>query len=437
MRTTKDTERWYPLRPHPTQIALINDNVRFKVVPAGRRSGKTERLKRHIYHQAVLVPGLYFIGAPTYSQVKSIYWEDMKRLCLTSLLPKENVRESELSIKIHSGSVIKLVSFDKPERFEGIAWTGGGIDEVANLKADAWAMHIKPALDTCIPGKPLAWCWLIGVPEGMNHYYDMYLYARDSGDPNWKAYTWHSSDILPADVIESAKRELSPEQFAQEYQAEFINSSGRVYKNFSSANVKDISINSSEPLYWAHDFNFSPMSSAIACVRNENVYFTDEIVLFSSNAQDVAMEFVERYKGHSNKFVFLYGDASGRVGEIHGKSSNYTIIEETLRNNGWRVERNVKSANPAIVDRQNAVRKMILNANGDIRMYVSPRCRYLLKGMNTCTLKDGSSFLEIESDYQHITTAIGYFIDRRFPLNIVSPAHVMPIPTQRPMFTRR
>ena len=431
-------QRWYDLREHNIQKVLWNDTVRFKVVPAGRRSGKTELLKRYVCKCAATTPnGLYFIGAPTYSQVKAIYWDDLKELLLHKTMLEGCVRESELTIKLGNGSVIKLVSFDKPERFEGVAWTGGGIDEVANLKPDAWSLHIKPALDTCVPGKPLAWCWLIGVPEGMNHYYDMYLYARDSGDPNWKAYTWHSADILPADVIESARRELSPEQFSQEYQAEFINSSGRVYKNFSSANVKDVTINSSEPLYWAHDFNFSPMSSAIACVRNENVYFTDEIVLFSSNAEDVATEFVERYKGHANKFVYLYGDASGRVGEKHGKSSNYTIIEEILRNNGWKVERNIKPANPSIVDRQNAVRKMILNANGESRLFVSNKCKYLLKGMNTCTIKEGSSFIEVENDYQHITTAIGYFIDRRFPINVQKPEPIMPIPMQRPIFARR
>ncbi len=38
--------RWYKLIPHPVQLSLVNDDVRFKVVPAGRRSGKTERAKR-------------------------------------------------------------------------------------------------------------------------------------------------------------------------------------------------------------------------------------------------------------------------------------------------------------------------------------------------------------------------------------------------------
>jgi hypothetical protein len=47
------TARWTPLIPHPEQIRLINSHARFKVVPAGRRSGKTERAKRNLIIQAL------------------------------------------------------------------------------------------------------------------------------------------------------------------------------------------------------------------------------------------------------------------------------------------------------------------------------------------------------------------------------------------------
>ena len=40
------TQRWYPLKAIPQQVALDACQARFIVVPAGRRSGKTERAKR-------------------------------------------------------------------------------------------------------------------------------------------------------------------------------------------------------------------------------------------------------------------------------------------------------------------------------------------------------------------------------------------------------
>ena len=36
------TPRWTAMRDHAEQIRLIRSLARFKVVPAGRRSGKTE-----------------------------------------------------------------------------------------------------------------------------------------------------------------------------------------------------------------------------------------------------------------------------------------------------------------------------------------------------------------------------------------------------------
>ena len=93
----QDLARWYKLRDHPVQTALIEDEVRFKVIPAGRRSGKTERAKRYTVREAMRVPGPYFVAAPTRDQVKRVYWNDMKRLSFTSILPKPP-SETELTL---------------------------------------------------------------------------------------------------------------------------------------------------------------------------------------------------------------------------------------------------------------------------------------------------------------------------------------------------
>jgi len=94
-------DRWYNLIDHPVQVELMNaikNGVRFPVVPAGRRSGKTERFKRFIVKQAWKNPNeLYFAGAPTYQQVKKIFWQDLKRLSFAATFPK-SPSESDLII---------------------------------------------------------------------------------------------------------------------------------------------------------------------------------------------------------------------------------------------------------------------------------------------------------------------------------------------------
>jgi hypothetical protein len=414
--------RWYPLIDHPTQLRLIKDNIRFKVVPAGRRSGKTERFKRFMAKTMMSNPGEpYFIAAPTRAQVKKIYWEDMKLFTFASLLPRDCISESELTISLPNGASVTLIGLDQPQRIEGTFWAGGGIDEIADVKENAWAENISPALDTFNPTKPdyRAWCWLLGVPDGLNHYYEMAEYAKTANDPEWGLYTWFSSDILPPDVIAAAKRRMSPRQYRQEYEASFETASGKIYEDYGKHNWTNETILPQEQLHWFHDFNYTPLSSGIGVRRNEgkDLYILDEIILTSAISRQSALEFVERYKDHQNRKLLLFGDPAGKAGEKHGHASDYTEMEKVLRDHGWQVERKVKAAAPAIKDRQNAVRAKIMNAAGDVSLFVNPqKASYTHKGLSTVQTKQGSTFLEEDSDYQHITTAVGYCVEYIWPI---------------------
>lgn len=430
--SNKDVARWYPLIAHPVQTALVNDKVRFKVVPAGRRSGKTERAKRFVVREAMREPGPYFVAAPTRDQVKRIYWQDLKQLSFTSVLGDRSVSESELRITFPNGATISLIGLDQPQRMEGVLWIGGVIDEIADVREGAWQENISPALDTYNPLKPdyRPWCWLIGVPDGLNHYHDMAEYARTSGDPDWKLYTWKSADILPEDVIDAARRRMSPRQYRQEYEASFETASGRIYEDYTPGNYTAELIAPHEQLMWHHDFNFTPLSSGIGVRRGEAFYILDEIVLTSAVSRQSATEFVEKFKGHKNRSVVIYGDPAGRAGEKHGHASDYTEMEQVLRANNWTVTRKVKAAAPAIRDRQNAVRAKICNAEGVRSLFINiHKAPYAHKGLATVQVKQGSTFLEQESDYQHITTAIGYCIDHEWPVNFKKDFTVTPIPS--------
>jgi hypothetical protein len=134
-------------------------------------------------------------------------------------------------------------------------------------------------------------------------------------------------------------------------------------------------------------------------------------------SRQAAIEFVEKYQAHKNKLVYIYGDPAGRAGEKHGHKSDYVEIEDYLRLHGWRFERRVSPAAPAIKDRQNAVRAKILNAAGEVSLFVNPKvAKYCHKGLSTVQVKSGSSFQEDQTNkFQHITTAIGYFIYYLWP----------------------
>ena len=328
----RERARWYTLKPHPVQLALIKavpDGVRFPVVPAGRRSGKTERFKRFVAKQAMLNDNeKYFAGAPTRDQAKRIFWEDLKLLTFSSTHTKQP-SESELKIFLDNGTTIQILGLDVPQRIEGVDWTGGGIDEIADLKPEALDANIMPALNTVNPSRPdyRAWCWFLGVPDGLNHYYDMAQYAETSGDSNYALFHWKSAEILPPDVIEAAKRTMGRKQYLQEYEASFETATGRIYEDYSKRNYTKEVIQPHEQLLWYHDFNFTPLSSGIGVRRANSVFLLDEIILTSAVARQSALEFVDKFKAHKNKNVLIYGDPSGRAGEKHGHPSDYIEIE--------------------------------------------------------------------------------------------------------------
>ncbi len=434
-RTARERARWYPLIEHPVQRALVEAvgrGIRFPVVPAGRRSGKTERAKRFLAKQAMRSPGKrFFAAAPTRDQVKKIYWHDMKLLTFSSTHDKEP-SESDLIIHLPNAAEIHLIGLDRPERIEGVLWHGGVVDEIADLRNGdvAWKENILPALNTFNPADPdyRAWCWLIGVPDGLNHYYDLARYAETAGDPDWAVFHWKSAEILPSDVVAAAKRAMSARQYRQEFEAEFSGATGRIYEDYSKANHTGERIKPHEQLMWMHDQNFTPLSSAVGVRRDQALYLLDEIVLTSAVSKQSALEFVEKFKDHKNRHVLIYGDPAGRAGEKHGHASDYTDIEGVLKSNGWTYTRKVKHAAPAIKDRQNAVRTKIKTADGSISLFVNPvTAPWCDKGLSTVQLEEGSTFQEDQKNkYQHITTAIGYCIDVEWP-SVMNKASVSPL----------
>jgi hypothetical protein len=420
LQLDRQLARWYELKDHPVQLALVDavsDGVRFPLVPAGRRSGKTERFKRFLVKQANKTAGAYFAAAPTHDQAKKIFWDDLLKFSL-SFTHTKRPNIAERIIYLNNGSEIHVLGLDKPQRIEGIPWKGGGIDEFADIKPEAWESNIYPALNTVNPLEPYyrAWCWLLGVPDGLNHYYDLCQQAETDADVNFKVFHWMTAEIFP-EMAADAKKVMSLKQYKQEFEASFETASGRIYEDYSKANHTTETIQEHEQLLWYHDFNYTPLSSGVGVKRGNDYYLLEEIVLISAVALNSAQEFVERYKNHKNKRVIIYGDPAGKAGEKHSQASDYTDIEAELRSHGWTYERRVRSKAMSIKDSQNALRAKIKSAANVINLYVNTiNAPYTHKGLSTVQLKKGSTFMEVESEYQHITTAIRYMMDYEHPV---------------------
>jgi hypothetical protein len=370
----------------------------------------------------------YFVGAPTRDQAKRIYWGDLKKMFPPQIV--EDKSESELMIELATGTRIFVIGMDKPERIEGTPWDGCVLDEYANMKAKVWGEHVRPALSD-----RLGWCDFIGVPEGRNHYYELSRFAlqemaEKGEDSAYGHYSWPSADILPESEIEAAKADLDELTYDQEYNASFVNFSGRAYYPFieatHTARIKPL-YNTLKPLILCFDFNVEP---GVAAIAQEMTLPTGKpgtgcigevYIPRNSNTPAVCRKIAQQWGNHAGNVV-VYGDASGGArGSAKVNGSDWDLIKFELRKTfGNRVHYRVPSANPAERSRINAMNTRIKAGNGHIRLMVDPvECKWLVKDLEGVqTLTGGAGEIDKAKDRKlsHMTDALGYYISKEFPV---------------------
>lgn len=391
--------------------------------PAGRRSGKTEIAKRKLIRKALTCPlpdGRFIFSAPTREQAKRIYWNDMQAMLPKAFVKKKNV--TELSMTLLTGTTISIVGMDRPERIEGDPLDGIVLDEYANMKPEAWESNIRPALSTY--GRP-GWAMFIGVPEGRNHYWHLRNKALERD--NWDVFTWKSIEILPEDEINEARADMDPLLFAQEYEADFTNFSGACYYAFSYDKHIDNSIEYDPdlPLIFCFDFNVEP---GIAVVLQEQYGRTVSVgevhIPRNSNTVAVCRRLVADW-GHHKGRVEVYGDATGGArGTAKVQGSDWDLVRIELRS--FTPVYFIKKRNPAERARVNAVNTRLLTADGQVRFVCGKTPKFIECLEGVVLLEGGSGEIDKRATphLTHMSDAVGYYVEYRFPVNVGAPTPV-------------
>lgn len=435
--------RWTPLKEHATQVAAYRSTKRFNIIPAGRRSGKTEIIgkRKQIlrfmlchdrsypqFHSHYEDPK-YFIGAPTRDQVKRIYWNDVKALVPVHFLAKPP-NESNLVLTGKNGAELHLLGLDKPERIEGSPWDHGVIDEIGNVKKNAWQANIRPALSDRKGG-----CDFIGVPEGRNHYYDMWLKARADKTGDWGHFHWISADILDPHEIEAAKQDLDELVYQQEYEASFLNFTGQCYYNFNEThNIGKYRkfYDKKKPLVFCFDFNVAP---GICCIVQEmgadvfqiapgktiSVVIGEVYIPRNSTTPRVCQKLIQDWRYHEGN-VLCYGDATGgSKGSAKVRGSDWDLIKyELIPYFGDRLYFNVPKSNPYERQRVNAVNSRLLSATKQVKLLVdgkhAPMTVKDLEGVTVIEGGAGEIDKKADASLTHMSDGLGYYIQKEYPV---------------------
>lgn len=408
--------RWTKLRYHKIQQAFLHSTARFNVVPAGRRSGKTEIAKRRLVKKAMLehqFEEAYFLAcAPTHGQAQRIFWRDLKRL-----VPKIYIKdksESYMRIELINSSIIQIFGLDVPERVEGIPVRHAVLDEYGNMKPEVWSEHLRAALSD-----QKGTVDFTGVPEGRNHYFDLYTAAPHLDD--WATFHWPSRDILPPDEIEAARRDLDPLVFDQEYNASFVVFQGLAYYSFRREDHvrNNLVYRKDLPLIFCFDFNREP---GVAVICQEYEKFTaviGEVYIRANSTTPRVCEQLNRDWEHHTGRVYVYGDATGgQRTSSSTEGSDWDLVRANLAFQGQTIFR-VGESNPTERARVNAVNSRLKNAAHERKLRISANCKHLIKDMEGVRTKDdGSGDIDKKRDkwLTHISDALGYFIEWEHPI---------------------
>jgi hypothetical protein len=210
----------------PWQQEVFKDTTRFKVVAAGRRCGKSRMAAVTLLIEGLKCPqgSAVLYVSPTMGQSRQIIWD------LLLDLGREVIQSSHvnnLDITLINGARIYVRGADRPDTLRGVSLTYAVLDEVADIKPEAWEQVIRASLSDK-RGRAL----FIGTPKGRNWFYDTFKLGESEDDPDWKSWHFTTADnpLIDQKEIESAKKTLSTFAFKQEYMASFTNAGSDIFK---------------------------------------------------------------------------------------------------------------------------------------------------------------------------------------------------------------
>jgi hypothetical protein len=224
---------------HDAQRRIVQSKARFKVVRAGRRSGKTilkqetmlfkAAVNRAVTHARLIGNRAVIFIAPTQKQARTIVWEAFK----SRLGKLGEYNESRLEIKLPTedggAATIFIGGWENRENYRGMPNVIHlEFDELDTMKDFfiGWQEIFRPMLiDT---GGSAGFG---GTPKKENPNLRR-LEKEAGGQPDWECFhfTTYDNPHVQKEEIEAARSSMDAETFKQEILAEYVENAGALFK---------------------------------------------------------------------------------------------------------------------------------------------------------------------------------------------------------------
>lgn len=342
---------------HPSQAAVTNCSKRFRVVCAGRRGGKTELAVYEMAGKAYAKGGrsVKYV-APTFQQARDIAWVKLVNV-LKPIALKINETRLEITVQAADGgrSVVSLSGWENIDTLRGQAFDFVVIDEIASMRnwEANWSTIIRPTLTDRV-GEAM----FISTPKGFNHFYTLYNVANDpvrGADYASFHFTSYDNPHVSRAELDRARAELTEDQFAQEYMADFRKQEGLVYKEFDrKMHVYEGDVPRRVEFYMAGiDFGFTNPAAVCHVYKDSDAHYWLHEELYKTGMTDARV--ADYVRDQRFDFVFPDPENPAAVRELEERHVNV---------------REVRKGRDSVVNGINRVREL-LKRN---RLHVNSRC---------------------------------------------------------------
>ena len=325
------------------------DDTRFKIVAAGRRTGKSRLAAWMLIVNALQADkGQVFYVAPTQGQARDIMWQTLLDLANPVVV---SAHINNLQIKLVNGATISLKGADRPETMRGVSLKFLVMDEYADMKPEVFEQILRPALADQKGG-----ALFIGTPMGRNHFYEMYKYAELEDDASYQSwhFTSYDNELLDPEEIDLAKKSMSSYAFRQEFMASFEARGSEMFKEEwvkfgDKPDVGDyyisIDLAGFEDVSKKRTKNSKLDESAIAVVKvNEDGWFLENIIYGRWDLAETARKIFEAVRDYRPISVGIERGISKQavmspLMDMMKQNGRFFVVEELTHGNRKKTDR--------------------------------------------------------------------------------------------------
>lgn len=208
-----------PYAPRGPFREYHNRKERFAITVAHRRAGKTvaevnEDGKKVLTNTRRFPPPQVAFISPTYRQSKRNAWPYAKHYF--AKIPGMQFSESELTATFPNGGRLMFVGSDNPDALRGLYLDHASLDEYGDQDPRIWGEVVRPALSDYGGSATF-----IGSAKGRNHFYRLLKDHEDDPDFCVRILKASKTGLISESELELARKTMTPEEFAQEYECSF------------------------------------------------------------------------------------------------------------------------------------------------------------------------------------------------------------------------